>query len=76
MLRYALIVTRPFGTFRRGDMIEGGQEIDSVLNSEHARFVVRVAINVSVARGPRPWRAYCALTELLFSTAQFQGSSV
>ena len=31
---------------------------------------------VSVARGPRPWRAYCALTELLFSTAQFQGSSV
>ena len=44
-MRYALIVTKPFGTFRRGDMIEGGQEIDSVLNSEHARFVVRVAIN-------------------------------
>ena len=44
-MRYTLIVTKPFGTFRRGDMIEGGQEIDSVLNSEHARFVVRVAIN-------------------------------
>lgn len=40
---FLLVVTRSFGAFRRGDVVEGMTAIDQILNSEHAAFVVRVA---------------------------------
>lgn len=38
-----LVVVKPFGSFSRGDVITDPTRITSILSSEHARFVVRVA---------------------------------
>ncbi len=38
-----LVVVRPFGGLVRGDVITEPARIAEVMNSEHARFVVRVA---------------------------------
>jgi len=46
LLQFTLIVTRPFGNYRRGDVIENPLTIEQILGSEHARFVVRVAADL------------------------------
>jgi hypothetical protein len=38
-----LVVVRPFGGHTRGDIITDAVRITQILNSEHARSVVRVA---------------------------------
>lgn len=38
-----LVVVRPFGGLARGDIVTDEAQITKILNSEHARFVVRVA---------------------------------
>jgi hypothetical protein len=38
-----LVVVRPFGGFSRGDVVMDPTRIASILNGEHAHFVVRVA---------------------------------
>ena len=38
-----LVVIRPFEEFARGDIVTDTIRIDKILNSEHARSVVRVA---------------------------------
>jgi hypothetical protein len=38
-----LVVVKPFGGFSRGDVITDPARITSILRSEQARFVVRVA---------------------------------
>ena len=38
-----LVVVRPFGGLARGDIVTDTARITEILNSEHARAVVRVA---------------------------------
>jgi hypothetical protein len=38
-----LVVARPFGDFARGDIVTDPVRIEKILNSEHARSIVRVA---------------------------------
>lgn len=45
-MEFILVVTRPFGTFRRGDVIENMTMIEEILRDERASFVVRVAASV------------------------------
>jgi hypothetical protein len=45
-----LVVTKPFGRFARGDLIEDAARIEQILNGEQRRFVVQVAVG-SGARG-------------------------
>lgn len=40
---FLLVVTRSFGAFRRGDVVEGIAAIEQIQSSEYASFVVRVA---------------------------------
>ena len=42
-----LVVVRPFDELRRGDVVTDTKRINQILNSEHARNVVRVAAVVN-----------------------------
>jgi hypothetical protein len=42
-LTYHLVVVRPFGSYAKGAIITDPKEIASILASEHASKVVRVA---------------------------------
>jgi hypothetical protein len=37
-----LVVVRPFGDLTRGDIVTDAVRVTAILNSEHARSVVRV----------------------------------
>jgi len=39
-----LVVVKPFASFVRGDIITDAARIAAILNSEHARGVVRVGV--------------------------------
>jgi hypothetical protein len=39
-----LVVARPFGGLARGDIVTDAVRIREILNSEHARSVVRVTV--------------------------------
>lgn len=45
-MSYFLVVTKPFGQFQRGAIIEDFERIEQVLSSEHKDYVVRVATPV------------------------------
>ncbi len=45
-MSYFLVVTKPFGAFRRGTLIEDHARIEEILASEHKDYVVRVATSV------------------------------
>jgi hypothetical protein len=42
-----LVVVKPFGDLARGDIVSDSVRVDEILNSEHARSVVRVVMPVS-----------------------------
>jgi hypothetical protein len=42
-----LVVVKPFASFARGDIITDAARITAILNSEHARNVVRVGMHPS-----------------------------
>jgi hypothetical protein len=42
-----LVVVKPFGGFVRGDIVSDPTRVAEILNSEHVRFVVRVAASAS-----------------------------
>jgi hypothetical protein len=42
-----LVVVRSFGDLARGDIVTDGARIAEILNSEHARSVVRVVMPAS-----------------------------
>lgn len=42
-MEYILVVTRPFGGYRRGDVIENTTIVEDILAGEYASSVVRVA---------------------------------
>ena len=42
-----LVVVRSFGDLARGDIVTDVIRITEILNSEHARFVVRVGVPVA-----------------------------
>jgi hypothetical protein len=48
-----LVVVRPFGQYKRGDVIDNPTRVTAVLGGEHAYHVVRVA----AAQQPAPQRA-------------------
>ena len=37
-----LIVVRPFGSWRVGEVVDDGEKIEAILGSEHADRVVRI----------------------------------
>ncbi len=43
-MKRKLVVQSPFGDWRRGDFITDETEINAVLASEHATFVVAVTV--------------------------------
>ena len=45
-MTYFLVVTKPFGAFHRGTLIEDHVRIAEILASEHKDYVVRVATSV------------------------------
>jgi len=46
-MEYLLVVRRPFGAFRRGDVIEDMAMITNILAGDLAAFVIRVAATVN-----------------------------
>ena len=42
-----LVVVKPFGGLARGDIVTDAIRINEILNSEHARSVVRVVVPAS-----------------------------
>lgn len=41
-MNYFLVVTKPFGSFQRGAVIEDLARIEEIMASEHKDYVVRV----------------------------------
>jgi hypothetical protein len=42
-MKFILVVTRPFGAFARGDVIEDAAKTDEIIRGEHKHDVVPVA---------------------------------
>lgn len=45
-MTYLLVVTKPFGSFQRGAVIEDQARIEEIMASEHKDYVVRVATSL------------------------------
>ena len=45
-MTYFLVVTKPFGPFHRGAVIEDQARIEEIMVSEHKDYVVRVATSL------------------------------
>jgi len=43
-MKSILVVTRPFGAFARGDVVEDASKIEEVIRGEHKNDVVPVAV--------------------------------
>jgi len=43
-MQFELVVARPFGGFSRGERIQDPKRVAEILASEHANWVVRVAV--------------------------------